>query len=401
MTESRRRRQFLRGQLTRCTGDRIVAGVAAGAASRLGIGSAYARAAFVTLSFAGGVGMVLYLVGWLGAPEEGEADSASPLGQTLRITGKLGLGAVFFAVLLLLEGTGLWFGFVTWPAALVAFGLALVWDRTGIDFASHVTNLTRPQDGGIERRKPFQLLVGVSLLVGGAVVMLNSAQSFSSLGPVVAAVVLTAAGFMLVFGPWTWRLVEDLIAERRARIRSEERSEMAAHLHDSVLQTLALIQRSDDPKRTVTLARAQERELREWLFGGDEIVEGETLRSAIESAASRVEAAHDVPVEVVVVGDRASDDWTRGIIAALTEAMSNAARHSGADRISVYAEADGEKIDAWVSDQGCGFDPSRVQPDRHGISNSIRARIERLGGTVEIASESGAGTEVHLELETP
>ncbi len=355
----------------------------------------------MTLEFAGGVGVVLYLAGWLGAPEDAEPGSDPRPARTAGIRARVGLAAMFIAALLVLEGVGLWFGSVVWPAAFVAFGFALVWDRTGIDFGRHMTRITRPQDGEGATRTPLQLISGVVLLVSGALVMLRSIQSFASLGSVVIAVILTAAGFMLVFGPWVWRLVDDLASERRARIRSEERAEMAAHLHDSVLQTLALIQRADDPKRTVTLARAQERELRSWLFGSDDAGNAETFRVAIEGAASRVERAYDVPVEAVVVGDRPNDGWTRGVIAVLSEAMSNAARHSGADRVSVYVETDGKRIDAWVSDQGRGFDPDAIDADRHGIADSIRGRVARLGGTVEITSEVGTGTEVHLELETP
>lgn len=355
----------------------------------------------MTLGFAGGVGVLLYLAGWLGAPEDSESGGDPRPAPTAGIRARVGLAAMFIAALLILEGVGLWFGSVVWPAAFVAFGFALVWDRTGIDFASHMTRITRPQDGEGTSRTPVQLISGVVLLVGGALVMLSSIQSLASLGSVVIAVILTTAGFMLVFGPWVWRLVDDLASERRARIRSEERAEMAAHLHDSVLQTLAIIQRTDDPKRTVTLARAQERELRSWLFGSDDSGDVDTFRVAIEGAASRVETAHDVPVEVVVVGDRPNDDWTRGVIAVLSEAMTNAARHSGADRVSVYVEADGQRIDAWVSDQGRGFDPDAVDADRHGIADSIRGRVARLGGTVEITSEVGTGTEVHVELETP
>lgn len=355
----------------------------------------------MTLGFAGGVGVVLYLAGWFGAPEDSEPGSDTPPDRPTATRASVGLAAMFMAALLVLEGVGLWFGSVVWPAALVAFGFALVWDRTGIDFASHMTRITRPQDREGTTRTPVQLISGVVLLVGGALVMLRSLQSFASLGPAVVAVILTAAGFMLVFGPWVWRLVDDLASERRSRIRSEERAEMAAHLHDSVLQTLALIQRTDDPKRMVTLARAQERELRSWLFESDDGAGAETFRVAIEGAASHVEGTHDIPVEVVVVGDRPHDEWTRGVIAVLSEAMTNAAQHSGADRVSVYVEADGQRIDAWVNDQGCGFDPDAIDSDRHGIADSIRTRVARLGGTVEISSEIGTGTEVHVGLETP
>ena len=176
---------------------------------------------------------------------------------------------------------------------------------------------------------------------------------------------------------------------------------MAAHLHDSVLQTLALIQRTDDPKRTNTLARAQERELRSWLYGDVQPGQQSTLGEAMQSVASRAEAAHDVPIEVVVVGDRPTDDRTEGLIAAAGEAMVNASRHSGATRVSVYVEADAERIEAWITDQGCGFDPTGVSSDRRGIADSIRGRMARIGGSAEIVSNDGEGTEVRLTLEYP
>lgn len=173
---------------------------------------------------------------------------------------------------------------------------------------------------------------------------------------------------------------------------------MAAHLHDSVLQTLALIQRTDDPKRMVTLARSQERELRSWLFdesAGNE----ETLRGALQHAASRVEEAHDVPVSVVVVGDAALPSDRQGaLVGAATEAMMNAAKHSGADRVSVFAEATNGSVDVFVTDQGTGFDPDTVDGDRRGVSESIKGRMVRHGGFAAVESSVGGGTEVHLTM---
>jgi signal transduction histidine kinase len=194
------------------------------------------------------------------------------------------------------------------------------------------------------------------------------------------------------------RLAGDLAAERRDRIRSEERSEMAAHLHDSVLQTLALIQRSDDPKKMVTLARSQERELRSWLYSSAQDNGDETLSRALEAAATRVERAHDVPVEVVVVNDVPVSNGVDAVVKAASEAMHNAAKHSTAGRVSVYAEAVGGMLDVFVTDQGAGFDLDVVPDDRHGIRDSIIGRMERHGGTAAITSEAGEGTEVHLEM---
>jgi len=173
---------------------------------------------------------------------------------------------------------------------------------------------------------------------------------------------------------------------------------MAAHLHDSVLQSLALIQRTDDPKRMVTLARAQERDLRGWLYD-PEASDAESLRGALQAAATRVEEAHDVPVSVVVVGDgELLADNRLALVGAATEAMMNAAQHSGADRVSVFAEASGDTIEVFVTDQGSGFDVGSVTEDRKGISESIRGRMNRHGGTAEIETSLGTGTEVHLTM---
>ena len=173
---------------------------------------------------------------------------------------------------------------------------------------------------------------------------------------------------------------------------------MAAHLHDSVLQTLALIQRTDDPKKMVTLARSQERELRSWLF--DEAAsDTQTLRGALAEAANRVEQAHDVPVSVVVVGEsELPGDRRAALVGAATEAMMNAAKHSGAHRVSVFAEAKDGTVDVFVTDQGSGFDPDEVDSDRKGVAESIRGRMQRHGGSAIIDSEVGVGTEIHLTM---
>lgn len=174
---------------------------------------------------------------------------------------------------------------------------------------------------------------------------------------------------------------------------------MAAHLHDSVLQTLALIQRTDDPKRMVTLARAQERELREWLYTGDRERPGDTFKAALDAAASQIEQDHDIPIDVVTVGDREMDTRLAALVDASREAMKNAARHSGADHVSVFAEVREDAIDIFVTDQGRGFDPGSVPVERHGIANSIKARMERHRGSATITSVPGEGTEIHLTME--
>ncbi len=173
---------------------------------------------------------------------------------------------------------------------------------------------------------------------------------------------------------------------------------MASHLHDSVLQTLALIQRSDDPKRMVTLARGQERELRKWLFESAPTAGLDRLSSAIQVVADRVEADFDIPVEVIGVGDIELDDSMRALVGATGEALTNAAKHSGALKISVYHEVTPDAVEVFVTDQGKGFDAGAVAADRHGVSESIIARMKRHGGAATIMSEPGEGTEVALTM---
>jgi len=389
------RLQILRGRLTRSNDNRIVAGLAAGLGLRLGIPIAFARAAFVALTLAGGFGIICYLLGWLTTPDEREYGSMIEAEHPPSTAQKLGLALIFYALLVALQAVGLWFGPIVWPAILVIFGAALIWDRAGVESRRRLTRLARPSDNGTRRSKT-QIFFGAALMVVGIVVVLASLDTIQSLGPAAIAVLLTAAGFMLLFGPWIWGLVEELTDERRARIRSEERADMAAHLHDSVLQTLAMIQRSDDPQRMTTLARAQERDLRAWLFDPAGVDKTGTVGDGIAAAAAKVEAAFDVPVEVVVVGDGPIDEAADTLVAAAAEAMANAAEHSGARTISVYVECTEGAVDAWVTDQGSGFDLDAVPEDRKGISESVLARMTRAGGEANIVSTPGEGSEVHL-----
>lgn len=390
------RHQFLSGRLTRSTDDRVIAGVGGGIAARLGIPAPYVRAALVSLSLAGGIGLILYAVVWIGAPDDQRYGSMVTADRAASPQQQLGLGLAFAAVLLILQSIGLWFDGLVWPVTLLAFGGALVWERSS---AESRTRLTSMANAGKPRSR-VQIVVGASLMGAGVVVILTSFESFQSLGPVALAVLLTAVGFMLVFGPWVLGLFDDLTTERRARIRSEERAEVAAHLHDSVLQTLALIQRSDDPQHIATLARAQERDLRSWLFAPDRDHAGETVGEAVTAAAAKIEAAFDVPIEVVVVGDRPAVGDSPALIAAAGEAMANAAQHSEARQVSVYVECTDEGVEAWITDQGKGFDLDAVGADRKGIAESIRARMDRSGGTADIVSSEGGGTEVHLRTGT-
>jgi signal transduction histidine kinase len=228
------------------------------------------------------------------------------------------------------------------------------------------------------------------LLLAGAVIFLGrrgASGGFLAPGAV-------AGALLLVVGPWVWQLT----VERTERIRLEERAEVAARIHDSVLQTLALIQRhAGDSARVATIARRQERELRGWLYGSG-VADVESVVTALGEAAADVEELHGVPIELASAGDVPLDDRTRQLVLAAREAMTNAAKFSGAAEISVYAEVGTEAVSVFVRDRGSGFDRATVTPDRRGIAESIEGRLERAGGTATIVSAPESGTEVELRL---
>lgn len=377
----------------RSASDGMLAGVAAGIAAVLGVDAAYVRAAFLTLGLAGGVGLLIYLLAALVVPkaEAGEEDASEPASRSQLV----GLFFIYLATMLILQAAGIWFGRIVWPATLVVFGLAIAVNTSGINYEQSLTGITGTED---RRRSWWMVVIGLFMMVAGLAVVIGSLEELQTLGVLFLAVLVAIGGFAIVAGPWIWSLVEDLRTERRARIRGEEKAEMAAHLHDSVLQTLALIQRTDDPKRMVTLARSQERELRSWLYD-ERGADSQSLRGGLADAANRVEEAHDVPVTVVVAGEcDVQGDQLRALIGASTEAMMNAAKHSGADRISVFAECNDRSIDIFVTDQGNGFDPDDIDDDRRGVRDSIKARMQRHGGSATIDSEPDIGTEVHLTM---
>ncbi len=192
-------------------------------------------------------------------------------------------------------------------------------------------------------------------------------------------------------------MARDLAAERAARIREQERAELAAHVHDSVLHTLTLIQRHvDDPRAVARLARAQERELRAWLYRP--VADPDTtLTAALERMAAEVEDAHAVSVEVVTVGDCDLDERLRAMLHATREAVVNAAKYAGGS-ISLFAEVEPHQVTVFVRDRGEGFVLAAVPPDRMGVRQSILGRMERNGGRATVRGAPGEGTEVQLEM---
>jgi signal transduction histidine kinase/phage shock protein PspC (stress-responsive transcriptional regulator) len=406
----------------RSTDERLLGGVAAGLARHLGVDVLYIRVAFLVAATLGGFGVALYAGLWLVLPTDTHLEQTTPgleaagrqgkrprRGRRLEDVGPLvALGAVGLGVVVLgqnLFGSSLLF----WPVLLGVIGLAVLWrqadeaqrerwvDSSGrIDFFHAVVGR-----GGVAAWT--RLAAGVGLLLSALVLFAVQTSRSGQIGvarDVVVAGVLGVAGLALMVGPWLFRLTGDLSEERAARVRSQERADMAAHLHDSVLQTLALIQKHAADGRTVaTLARAQERDLRSWLYG-EQPPPDTSVASALKAAAADVEDTHGVPVEVVTVGDAPVSERLQPLVLAAREAMVNAAKHAGADQVDVYAECGPHATEVFVRDRGRGFDERAVPQDRLGVRNSIVDRMRRHGGSAAIRTAPGEGTEVRLTMTT-
>jgi len=365
------------------------------------------RVAFVAAAAAGGTGLAIYLLLWLFIPADASAPVRRlPIGRrdSWQVAG--GMGFLVLAALLLLRELGLWSSdAVVWPLVLAAAGGALIWRQ------SAAVGEPAPREAAV--REPRRVLarvprpargraaLGVSLVLGAALIFLALNDALEPARDVLLPVVVVLVALGLILAPWWIRLVQGLAAERTERIRSQERAELAAHLHDSVLQTLALMQRrADDPREVATLARRQERELRAWL-NGQGLAPGAraaTLAGALEGAAAEVEETHGVPIEVVAVGDGPLDARGEALVAAAREALVNAAKFAGDGPISVYAEVEEGRAQVYVRDRGPGFDPAAVPGDRRGVRESIVGRMARHGGSAAVHPALGGGTEVELVL---
>jgi phage shock protein PspC (stress-responsive transcriptional regulator) len=400
--------------LARDRDDGLVAGVCAGIARWIGVDPLVVRVATVILSLANGVGVVAYVVAWLLLPAELSGDGAGAEAEGSRERAgelALGVGCITFGMLLLVRWSAPFFpDTLVWPAAIAGLGIGLALARAGDGERTRWRALTGrlPGNPAAALRAGWvpwlRVLAGAGLLVVGLGTFLASNGALASLGVIGVSVLATVLGGALLLGPWIARLAGQLGRERRERIRSEERADMAAHLHDSVLQTLALIQRhADSPQEARSLARRQERELRAWLYD-DRRPAGEdgapaTLAGALDRLADEVEADHHaIEVDVVVVGDCPLDPGVEALVKAAREAVVNAAKHSGSPEVSVYAEVTGDRVEAFVRDRGKGFDPAAVDEDRHGISRSIVSRMARHGGRAAVHSAPGEGTEVSLTV---
>jgi signal transduction histidine kinase len=407
-------------RLRRSGSHKVVAGVAGGLSEHLGVPVVWVRSAFAALFLLGFVGPLAYVLLWMFSrpPVLGESVDQADTKERQRGIALAALGAGLFLLVAALSGT-----FASWlvvPATVAVGGAALVWReadeaqrRKWRDGAkSGVTGL---MSGKTAVSAKIRLGAGVVLVCGGIALFLFERISPVLVPPVLLAVLATLVGAAVITVPWWLRLVRELDDERRARIRDQEREEIAAHLHDSVLQTLALIQKqAESPRDVVKLARGQERQLRTWLYGptgygrGRSVAEsGEsgvteqlsgTLSEAIAVACGEVEDTFDVSVEQVVVGDCPVDVRLTALVQAAREAIVNSAKHSGVGEVSVYVEIEPDTVTVFVRDRGKGFDPELVSTDRHGLADSIRGRMDRHSGEVRLRTAPGEGTEVQLEM---
>jgi len=417
--------QHARPPLVRPAEGRIVGGVAVGLAAHLGLSVKVVRVLLVATTFFGGAGLMLYLWLWAltpasehvplpesradGAHNASPASVAGPQSRGAVIPRRPGvprvsqarLGDMLIGAILLFAGLSLAGARFGWdvrpglilPVVVVIGGAVLAYSQL-----DEVERGRWAQRSGVQTRAAVLRVVGgfVLVLVGVLLVVVRSTD-LAYAGRVFVAVVAVLGGAGLVLAPWALRLWRDLDTERSARVREAERADIAAHLHDSVLQTLALIQRgAADPAQVTRLARAQERDLREWLYG-PRPDDDATLAAEVRGVMAEVEDRLGVAVDVVVVGDRRLDDRGVALVAALREACVNAVRHAGAP-VTVYVESGPDGVEAYVRDRGPGFDPDAVPADRLGVRESIVGRMQRHRGTATIRSVPGDGTEVRLEM---
>lgn len=397
--------------------NRLIAGVCGGLADHLRIKLGYVRVAFLILAAFGGIGILLYAWLWVFVPsaEEAQADEIRSWGTRTRSLAEemsrvpqglfgprqsweknsswrdtlIGLGLLALAML----AFGQWSGWNirwdwVWPALGIVAGILLAWIQL--------------DEGVAERKKKgftpviLRVALGLLLVVGGLLLFLSGVAGFPDLLGGLWAALAIIAGSAVVLLPWGTRLWRDYLAERSSRQAAAQRAEFAAHLHDSVLQTLAVIQkRSDDPAAVRTLARVQERELRQWLYGGNDL-DDEDVVVEIQNEASYIEQLLLRDVEVIAVGNAQGFDGQQALVAASREAIMNAAKHAEG-KISVYIECSAGAVEVFIRDRGTGFELGDVPADRHGVRESIIKRMERAGGTAAIRS-SETGTEVQLRL---
>ena len=401
--------------MRRADTDGILGGVCAGIAIRLGVRERTVRVLFCLGAFVWGVGLLLYAGVWVFLPRSGEDLAIGKrISEHRRETHVLLISLIVVVVLLSVLNTfGLprsgWF---IWSILLSAVGLVAVWRGASPDERKHLEAFvsTAPFLGGATARGWKALFLRVIPGIVLVVLALSILERYDGrfhhhFGSVVPSIIGTGVllvGLLVLFAPWWLRTIRELSEERAERIRVQERSSMVAHIHDSVLQTLTLIERAaGNESDVVRLARAQERELRQWLFDPDSVGsngEPTTFAALVATIERDVENDYGVKVELVSVRDCEADERVTALVAAGREAAINAAKWSGATSVSIYAEVEPDEVSLYVRDTGRGFDQGAVANDRHGITLSIRQRMAQVSGTVKIRTSPGAGTDVQLTL---
>jgi signal transduction histidine kinase len=370
----------------------LAGGVATGIAEHVGVPVRIIRIAFFVLTFAGGLGIALYGAYLIVVPTAPDAGPGRfPAWLEYLASGVAAVVAVGVAA------TSLPSNALFVPALLACLGGALIWRQAAEPERTRLRTQTRSfAENSAGWRGRARFLAGAALVVSGAVVVL-AREDFTAIRDGLLAMTVTVVGLALLTGPWWIRMAAQLSEERAERIRSQERADIAAHLHDSVLQTLALIQRNaGSPREVARLARGQERTLRTLLYGNR--ASSGQFAAELRAAAAEVEDDYAISVDVVVVGDVPMDDDLAAVASAAREAMVNAAKHSGVESVSLYAEVEPKVVSVFVKDRGVGFDLDRVADDRHGVRASIIARLERHGGKAQFRTAPGSGTEVELTL---
>ncbi len=407
-----------RPSLRRDPASGVVGGVIAGIAARLGWDPWLLRILFLAgVVLSGGLLLAAYALGWLLVPAAAGDRSAPMLTRPGRHRGwQLGLGAGLLTTsgLLVFRELGIWWSdAIVWPAVLAVAGATLLWAQSRrpdrepdltppADFAAAERPGVRPPPPAAARfRDLYRGGFGIALVIGAALLFLSQVDALGAARDAAFTAIVAIFALALILAPFIWRLGRNLAAERAERVRSQERAEMAAHLHDSVLQTLTLMQkRADDPREVAALARRQERELRGWLSAGSAGAGEGGFAAALRTAAEEIEDAYRIQVEVVAVGDCELDEPAAALVAAAREALTNAAKFAAdSGPVSVYAEAGPELIEAFVRDRGPGFDPERIPADRRGVRESIVGRMRRHGGAATIVAVPGSGTEVVLSID--
>lgn len=396
---------------------RMIAGVSGGLSAHLGIPLNYVRLGFIALTALGGIGAVLYAWLWVFVPsaEEAQADEIRSWGTRTRSLAEemtrvqqgifrsregletnsswreilIGSGLLVLSVLALAQWSGWNIRWdLIWPGIGILAGILLAWLQLDEQATQAAKKNSRPV--------LIRIGLGLILVIGGLLTILSGSVGISDLLGGMWAALAIIAGAVIVLLPWGTRLWRDFLAERSSRQAAAQRAEFAAHLHDSVLQTLAVIQkRSDDPAAVRTLARIQERELRQWLYGNQDLND-EDVVVEVQHEAYDIEQLLLRDVEVIAVGKAQGFDGQQALVAAAREAMMNAAKHAEG-KISVYLECSEESVEVFIRDRGEGFNVEDVPEDRHGVRESIIGRMQRAGGTAQIRS-SETGTEVQLSM---